>query len=321
MAGGVSQPCRLWRLIGVALFLRASIVAAHPSIYHEIERVSEALQKQPDRVDLLNERGVCYRLAGNFEASLADFDKAGRLDPSNLDLAAHRGMTLSAMGRNEEAERELTRYLDGGRVSASVLAERGLVRAKLGKLEPAIQDFNRSLSINPDIELYIERCKVEESLGRLNRAAAGLREGLAALGGAVVLRDRLVDVELRQKNYDGAIRVIDEQIAVTPVRTEWLLRRAEILATAGRAADARRDRMLALDEANNALARRTTANHLVSRAKVFWALGRLDEARKDLQLALDQSPRMDEARGMLAKLDGAANPSTDSPTIEKRGTQ
>lgn len=321
MPGGVNRRYQLWRLGGVALLLRASIVAAHPSIYHEIERVSEALEKQPDRVDLLIERGVCYRLAGDLEASLADFDKAGRLAPSNLDLAAHRGMTLSAMGRNVEAEQELTRFLDGGRVSASALGDRALVRVKLGKLEPAIQDFTRSLSINPDVEFYIERSKVEESLGHLDRAAAGLREGLAVLGGAVVLRDRLIDVELRLKHYDGAIRVIDDQLAVTPVRTDWLLRRAEILATAGKAADARRDRMLALDEANRALARRTTAIHLVSRAKVYWALGRLDEAKKDLQLALDQSPRMDEARGMLAKLEEAAHPSTGLPTIEKRGTQ
>lgn len=310
MVGRVKQRIRFSQFIAVAMVLRASISLAHPGVHHDIERVSEALQKQPNRVELLSERGVYYRIAGDFEASLADFDAVARLDPSNLDVAAHRGMTLAAMGRNADAERELTRFIDGGRASGSVFAERAFVRVKLGRVEGAIADFTASLSINPDVELFIERSRLEESLGQLDQAVRGVREGLAALGGAVVLRDRLINLEILRKNYDSALQAIDDQLAVTPVKTEWLLRRAQILSVAGKAADAERDRLRALDEANRSLSKRSSAIHLVSRARANFALGRLDEAIRDLRLALDQSPRMDEAHALLRQIEAAANPGT-----------
>lgn len=306
---------------GGFLLLCSSIAAAHPGVHHDIERVTEELKKQPRRADLLIERGVYLRINSDYPASLADFDEAQRLEPANMDIAAHRGITFAAMNRPRDAERELTRFLDSGRVSAAVLAARADARVKLGQTESAIADLSHALSISPDVDLYIERARLEESLGRLDRAADGLRDGVLALHGPVVLRDRLIDVEIRNKRYQAAIRVIDDQIAATPVPSGWYLRRSEVLKMAGKTTEAQQDRLRALNEADRAISQHPSAIHLMTRARVFVALGRNAEASADLHAALNLSPRMSEAMDLLSTIDKEANQSISTSLTEIRGRQ
>ena len=308
-------------ILGVTLLSRVPMAAAHPGVHHDIDRVSDSIKKDPSRAQLFIERGVYYRIAGDFSASLADFDKAEQLEPANLDIAAHRGITFSSMGRFQDADRELTRFLNSGRVSAAVLAARAEARAKLGQPKAAIADLSRALSISPDVELFIERLQLQESAGQIDQAAAGLREGIAASGGAVVLRDRLIELEIRRKNYDAAIAIIDDQLAVTPVRSDWYLRRSEILDMAAKPSEAGKDRLRALDEADRAMSQRPSAIHLMSRARALESLGRLDEAKKDLQAALDQAPHLEGAADMVARLDKVQTNNGMTSNTEIRGRQ
>jgi tetratricopeptide (TPR) repeat protein len=94
--------------------------------------------------------------------------------------------------------------------------------------------------------------------------------------------------------------LIDNEAARTPVKTLWLLRRAEVLSAMGQAAEARGELDIALESANRALEKRPTALNLVARAKTLLALGRLDEAREDLQICLQINPRYAECRELLS---------------------
>lgn len=305
-------------VIGAAIVSSSSAARAHPGVHHDIERITRVLEQEPKRADLLIERGVFFRMEGNFAASLADFDKAEALDAKNIDISAHRGMTLSAMRRDQDAERELSRFLSNGRASAPAFAERGLVRARLGRVDQAIDDYSKSLAISPDVEIFVERSKLQEAAGKLNDAASGLREGVASTGGAVVLRDRLISIELARKNYDAAIRIVDDQIAVTQVRTEWFLRRAMLLEAAGRNNEAHKSRLDAVDEATRALAKRPSAIHMLARARANLALGRIIESKRDAESALEIAPGLTEAQVLLSELGKRNDPEMGLANTQKR---
>lgn len=281
--------------------------AAHPGLHHDIARASEAIEKDPSRAPLYVERAFLERLDEEYESALADLDRARTLDPADIRVAAERGMTLSAMGRDAEAEAELTRFLAAGKGTAPVFAERAKVRERLGRKKAAVADYASAIALRPDVETYMLRGALQESLGDLAGAADGYRDGVARLGDAVNFDLALIRVETARKRYDAAIAVIDGQIGKAPVKTDWYLRRADVLDAAGRRAEARRDREQALAEAEGALQKSVNAIRLYSRAKARLALGRIDDAKNDLTQVLEKSPGFAEARQMLAQLDTADN--------------
>jgi tetratricopeptide (TPR) repeat protein len=288
------------------LLLSCAGARAHPGLHHDIARATEAIEKEPGRADLYVERARLERLDDQLEGALADLQQAERLDPGNARAAAEQGMTLSALRRDTEAERELSRGLAHGASGGALLAERARVRARLGRPREAVADYTAALDLQPEIDWYVERGALQERVGDLPAAAAGYREGCARAGGAVVLELALIRVETARGRYDAAREVVDRQLAQASVKTDWYLRRADLLEAGGQAQAARQDRERALEEANRALEANATGIHLLSRAKVQVALGKTQEARQDLELVLQKSPRFTEARELLDGLGAAA---------------
>lgn len=294
--------------IVVALALLVSVAAqAHPGLHHDIAKASEAIDKNPASADLYVERAYLERLDEEFDAALIDLDSAQRLEPANRRVAAERGMTLSAMGKYAEAELELTRFVTAGGGTAPVFAERAMVRERLGRKEAALADYSSAISLQPNLEHYMARGALQESLGDLAGAAAGYRDGIAKVGEAVNFDLALIRVETSRKRYDAALALIDAQLGRSAVKTDWYLRRADVLQAAGRKNEAGKDRERALAEANRALEQNTNGIRLFSRAKVQVALGRYDDAKRDLAQVLEKSPGFAEAREMLAMLGTADN--------------
>ena len=293
--------------VAVFAFLAAVAAEAHPGLHHDIAAASEAIEKEPSRADLYVERAYLERLDEEYDAALADLDLARKLDPAEMRVAAERGMTLSAMGRYAEAEPELSRFLRLGSKTAPVFAERAKVREHLGDRAGAVADYTAAIALRPDVELYMARGALQESLGDLAEAAAGYRDGIARLGEAVNFDLALIRVETSRKRYDAALSLIDAQIGRSAVKTDWYLRRADVLEAAGRKDEARGDRELALAEADRALEMNATGMRLFSRAKVQLALGRFDDAKRDLSQVLEKAPGFTEAREMLAKIETADN--------------
>jgi len=293
------------RTLGIALtFLAAAGFAAaalaHPGLHHDIERVTLMIDADPGRPDLYLDRAVYERLDQQYDEALTDLETVRRLEPGNVPLPLERGLTLSALGRDAEAEKSLTRYIDGsGPKSAPAYAGRADIRARTGRVTAAIADYTAAIGIEADIEYYLERGALQEKAGRWNDAAAGYREGLAKLGGAVNLRLALIRAEVEAGRPAAAITTIDEAMNRPGIQTEWLLRKADVLEGMGRTDEARAERELALAEADRAIEGRATGIHLMARAKVLLALGQTGSAEADLRAALNKSPRYSEARDLL----------------------
>lgn len=301
-----------WALVmaGVTLILgclsSVQLATAHSGFDPEIEKITEKLTKDPDNVDLLIRRGQVYRSYGKFIESLQDLERAWLLDRENRTVLLQRALTLSAMGRNEEAEAALDAFLleESAPKRVIALAERATIRARTGRVQPAIADLSSAIQLHPTIELYLFRGQLQESLGTLDAAAAGYHEGLAKLGNAIVLKKNLIRVQITQQQYNAALALIDEEVARSSVKTPWYLERAELLAIMGRPDASRLAYEQALTETNRMLAKRPTVLHLVARAKILRAMGQRDEAIRDLQEALNKSPGYDEAEKLLQQWSG-----------------
>ncbi len=260
------------------------------------------ISRDPSNATLYLERAYRERLDGHLDRALADLDRAAAIAPEDLRVAAERGLVLAALGCDVEAEAELTRFLQRGPPTAPVLAEWARIHARAGRDDAALLGFDAAIALRPDPDLYLERGVLLEKLGRLDDAAAGYRQGLARLSGAVALRSALLRVETSRGKWEDALVLVDEEIRRAPVKTRGYLLKAEILQAAALPAEARAAMDLALAEADRVVERSPTGLHLYGRARVRLAMGRVEGARADLEDAIRRSPRFAEARGLLATL-------------------
>ena len=291
--------------LALGYFGFAQLATAHSGLDSEIQEITEKLVKDPDNVDLLVHRGQVYRSNGKFIESLRDLERAWQLDRENRTVVLQRALTLSALGRDQEAEAALDYYLqkesDPKRIFA--LAERAHIRARTGRIEPAIADFTSAIQLQPTIELYLIRGQLQESLGKLEAAAAGYQDGLAKLGDPILLKKSLIRVQIAQNQYSEALALTDEEVARSSVKTSWYLQRGEILALMGQPEATRLAYEQALSEANRVLGKRQTAMQLLARAEVYHAMGRMEDAKRDLRVAVEKAPHLAEADALLKKLE------------------
>ncbi len=68
---------------------------------------------------------------------------------------------------------------------------------------------------------------------------SGLDEGIARLGPLVTLHSLALDIELRERRRDAALARIERLLGFFPSQEQWLIKRGEILAEAGRVTEAR----------------------------------------------------------------------------------
>jgi tetratricopeptide (TPR) repeat protein len=291
--------------LALGCFSFIQLATAHSALDPEIQEITEKLSKDPDNVDLLVRRGQVYRSNGKYIESLLDLERAWLLNRENRTVVLQRALTLSALGRDKEAETALDYFLqeesDPKRVFA--LAERASIHARNGQAELAISDFTSAIQLQPTIELYLVRGKLQESLGKIEDAAAGYQDGLAKLGDAILLKKNLIRVRMDQNQYSEALALVDEEIAGSSAKTSWHLQRAKILDHMGRPDAASLAYEQALAEANRVLGKRQTAMQLLARAEVYEAMGRMEEAKKDLRVAIKKTPNFAEADDLLRKLE------------------
>jgi tetratricopeptide (TPR) repeat protein len=186
-------------------------------------------------------------------------------------------------GRLKQAKKLLDRFLEKEPQHAKALVSRARTFIDLNRPLDAARDFTRALDAygdnhRPDPSFYIERARALASAGieHLDDAVRGLDEGLERLGNPVTLQLYAIELELKRKRHDAALTRL-ERIATQADRQEtWLVRRGEILESAGRPEEAH-DAYSAALEAIQALPPSRRGNRAIHRlqSKAQAALERL----------------------------------------------
>ncbi|MCA9709136.1 MAG: tetratricopeptide repeat protein, partial [Myxococcales bacterium] len=265
--------------------------------------LGERIAAAPDDADLRLRRAELRRRQGHPKDALADLRVAARLRPDARVVWLQQALALSELGRAREAERLLDRFLAAGPPTADALAERARLREADERLELARADLDAAIAVRPTPELVLARGRLDERRGRLDDAAAGYREGLRALGPAVVVQLALVDADRRRGAPEAALALLDDLLRTGSPRADWILMRAEILDELGLPAAATVERLRALLEAHAAVRHRPTPLHQLTLAQAHLALDQVHQAREVLDRVLRDAPTLAAARALHARLE------------------
>jgi tetratricopeptide (TPR) repeat protein len=242
--GGAGPPGR--RAAGILTALACVVGAAaapgaHGALHDQIARASRAIAATPADPTLYLTRGELYRAHGDIDRALDDYTAALRLEP-RLDAARlARGRLLTETGRPARALADLDGVLTRRPNHSAALVVRGRARQALGRLGPALADYDRALASANHPDWFLERARIARLLpeGGLDRARGGLHEALARLGPIPALVLEAVDLESAAGAFEAALTHLDGLLKTAPGHPLWLVRRGDLLASAGRHVEAR----------------------------------------------------------------------------------
>src|SRR5215213_4981816 len=233
---------KLILLIAICLVVWPSFVYAHEALHEQIAAITAKIKRDPKNASLYLQRGELHRLHRDWGLAAADYDRAERLRPDLKIIELARGKMFFESGKPQRAKAILDRFLSEQPGHYEGLITRARVQAKLGARSDAAKDFSQAIAASAvaEPELYLERANVlAADEQRISEALRGLEEGIVKLGPIVTLQLAAIELELRGKNYDGALTRLDQIAAQSERKEAWLVRRGEILKLAGRDEEAR----------------------------------------------------------------------------------
>jgi len=252
------------RTLMVVLFSMVFLTApvhAHEGLHEQIAAMTARIRQEPRNGALYLKRAELYRLHHEWRLAARDYERARRYDPSLEPVDLGKGTMLLEAGRAAEALFPLRRYVRSAPADARGHLSLGRAYAALGRTPEAVDELTLAVRYtpDPDPDLILERVHVLAAANRRDEALRTLDEVLATRGPLIALQLAAIDLEVQSRDYEAALRRIDEAEASSPRKETWLARRGEILLRAGRPMEARAAYQAALD-AINALPpeRRTT---------------------------------------------------------------
>ena len=128
----------------------------------------------------------------NWQRSETEFRRTINLDPGYSTGRQWYANFLTAMGRFEEAEREMRAATELDPLSLIANAALGWVLYHAGAYERALDQLGRALDLNSDFELaYLWRGLTLEEMGRLDEAIVNLEHAVELSGGTGISRSAL----------------------------------------------------------------------------------------------------------------------------------
>ena len=227
-------------LAACCLPLAAVRVSAHGPLHEQIAIVTERIEQDPENARLYLLRGELRGHHGETEAALADLQRAEQLNSKLAVIALARGRVLFEAGRLAEAKTALDGFVSAQPEHPDALSTRARANAGLGRTDAAIEDYTRAIGArtqrgqaSPDD--FLERARLQAARGAEGTLAAlrGLDEGVGQLGPLVSLEGYAIELELALGRPDAAIDRVEALSAQSARKELWLLRRAEIMESAG----------------------------------------------------------------------------------------
>jgi len=225
----------------------------------------KAVELMPQSAVPFNGRGMAHAELKRYHAAVRDLSRAISINPKYMAAYHHRADAYLGLGMYREAAADATQVLtlQPEVTDPNLLLLRARAYAGDKKLNPALEDLNKAIEVNPDlVDAYIER-------------------------GMVFAQAR---------RFDDAIGDLTRAIEIDPQNVKAYAMRASAKLQAEANDDALSDVNQALQLAtNDALALRIRGN-------VYEALTRTDDAIADYRNALAQDPFQAESRDALQRL-------------------
>jgi tetratricopeptide (TPR) repeat protein len=146
----LDQPIELPGLTGADLYERAKAKASEGDLRGAINDLGKYVTAEPDNANAHNDLGVLYFEAGDKDKTLAAYERAVQLEPSDHTYLKNLAdFYLIEQSRTEEAMKLYLRVLEDNPQDIESLLASGMVSASLGQVDDATIFYNRVIEIEP----------------------------------------------------------------------------------------------------------------------------------------------------------------------------
>ncbi len=146
----------------------------YDSAVYEYDRV---LQNDPLHVDFLRDRAATQLLRGSYDQAIRDYDRLLTVQETpDANLYYNRGCAHLAAGRLDEALSDFTKSISLNEVWSLAYNNRGATYARLRQYDKAVADFTKAIELEPGNSLaYRNRALAYRKLGETQKAQDDLQ--------------------------------------------------------------------------------------------------------------------------------------------------
>ena len=231
-----------WLLVTCALAISSLTAQAHGPLSELIVTVTDRLKADPTNAKLYLERSDLYRRHQEWDAAETDLAAAAAHDASLPEIKLTRAALLLDRGKAQEAEKEVSSFLEKSPLNVSGLWLRSKCREALGLHTEAATDLDIMLKsvVEPWPDVYLDRAILWQKAGaeHFEHALKGLEEGIAKCGPLLTLEKVAMDLEIALHRNDAAQKRIDGVLTQFPRNIDWLEMKARLLQKMGKKAEA-----------------------------------------------------------------------------------
>ena len=236
----MSFPCLIALTVSI-LLARTETAVGHGGFHERMDYLIEELAKTPSDPVLRFELAGLLAQHGDTQLALQSLDKVDALVPGKFPTDLIRGEAFLVARDFSKAKEVLGRQLTSHPETARAWLLRARAERELGQQAASFADYREALkrtsSIQPDV--VQELADALAAANRQTEAVEVLNEGIQKLGKIPSLMLRALDLEIEMKDFDAALRRIEQARADAPRPEPWLARRATVLAQAGRSEESR----------------------------------------------------------------------------------
>jgi tetratricopeptide (TPR) repeat protein len=166
--------------------------------------------------EAFNNRAIGYRLQGEYDRAIQDYNQAIKLNPKFAAAYINRGVVHDSKG---DYDRAIADYDQAIKLKPSAEAYFNRGNANLGKshYDHAIDDYNQAIKLKADFAAAFDnRCWARAVVGILKSALADCNEALRLLPNNAATLDSRGFVFLKMTNFDAAVSDYDAALRTDP---------------------------------------------------------------------------------------------------------
>ena len=184
-----------------------STVMSHDGPEHDIEELTERINKEGESAHLLLQRAIEYQVLGKFAEAAKDLERALQFETNSATTQQELSRAYFALGKTNEALQTVTRALkivSEPPDHAALLIVRAEVLRARREHQKALEDADRALREYPgNVEWYLLRSQLQARLKLKKERLKGLEEGISETGSGV-LEAEWVDALIEDGQYTRA---------------------------------------------------------------------------------------------------------------------